>query len=586
MDRDRASRLIGLLLWLYPKDFRRRFGHGMRADLEDWYSEISRSADPSKLRWFWLTTAWDTITLASVEYYETMKGYMHRSPRSDHSPANSIRRAAPPLEQVIYDIRHATRLLVKDPFVSGIAVLTFALGIALFATTFSIVYGSTWRGLPFEDPDELVHFERANPSQGLQLAVTPHDYMGWKEQQLSFEGLAAFVEAYINLADAAGPAEPQTGVYIEAEAFRLLRVQPLLGRIFRPAEHAIDGPRAILLSHGLWQSRYGGDSSIVGQTIRVTEEVSAEYSVVGVMPEGFGFPIAEEFWLPLRLDMNRIERGSGRLDVFGRLKSDVTFERMEAEFAAISLRLEREFPQTNTGIVAAPATFHDEYIGAEFTNRVRAMLAGSILVLLIACINVTNLLLARTTRRRKEIAVRTALGAGRRRVISMILTETTLLAAIGAVLGIAAAFYGTQRFGAALVNAGALRLPHGGDSLFWWEFKVDTVPMLTAIAAAAVCGALAGLIPAIQASGARVSEVLKEESGKMSRSGFRRLGNALVTVEIALTMGLLVATGLTVRSVLKLRNADYAFEIDQILTARVGLWGERYSRDRAARTQF
>ena len=227
---------------------------------------------------------------------------------------------------------------------------------------------------------------------------------------------------------------PQTGVYIDSEAFGLLRVRPLLGRIFRPAEHAIGGPRAILLSHGLWQSRYGGDSSIVGRTIRATEEVSEEYSVVGVMPEGFGFPIAERFWLPLRLDMNRIERGKGRLDVFGRLKNDVTFEQMETEFAAISLRLEREFPQTNTGIVAGPATFHEEYIGAEFTNRVRAMLAGSILVLVIACINVTNLLLVRITRRRKEIAVRTALGAGRGRVVSMVLTETTLLAAIGTAL--------------------------------------------------------------------------------------------------------------------------------------------------------
>lgn len=208
--------------------------------------------------------------------------------------------------------------------------------------------------------------------------------------------------------------------------------------------------------------------------------------MVGVMPEGFGFPIAERFWLPLRLDMNRIERGKGRLDVFGRLKNDVTFEQMETEFAAISLRLEREFPQTNTGIVAGPATFHEEYIGAEFTNRVRAMLAGSILVLVIACINVTNLLLVRITRRRKEIAVRTALGAGRGRVVSMVLTETTLLAAIGTALGIAAAVYGTQRFGAALVNSGALRLPHGGDSLFWWEFKVDTVPMLAAIAARSI----------------------------------------------------------------------------------------------------
>ena len=258
MDRDRASHLIGLLLWLYPKDFRRRFGPGMQADLEDRYLEASRDSAPGRsgLKWFWLRTAWDAVTLASVEYYEAMKRSPHRSARSDSSPTRSLPRVTSPLEPVIHDIRYATRLLVKDPFVSGIAVLTFGLGIALFATTFSIVYGSTWRGLPFDDPDELVHFERANPSQGLNLAVTPHDYMAWKEQQHSFEGLAAFVEAYINLADGAGPAEPQTGVYIDSEAFRLLRVQPLLGRIFRPAEHAIDGPRAILLSHGLWQNRY------------------------------------------------------------------------------------------------------------------------------------------------------------------------------------------------------------------------------------------------------------------------------------------------------------------------------------------
>jgi predicted permease len=478
------------------------------------------------------------------------------------------------MPSLIHNLRVGARLMLKNPGVTVIAVLALSLGIGLTTTTFSIVYGALYRGLPFEDAHRIMHLERNNLSQDVEsMEVTLHDFLDWREQQTSFERLAGFYEGTVNVSGTEKP-ERYDGAFISANAFDILRVRAIRGRAFRDGEDDPAAPPVILLGYRVWQDRFDGDPEVVGQTVRANGE---EMTIVGVMPEGFEFPTNQDLWLPLRMDPLRIERGEGTtLEVFGRLQDGMALDQARAEMASIARRLELEYPETNEGVSTVIKPFTEEYIGEEASTLLFTMFAAVFLVLLIACANVANLLLARTAARTKEVAIRTALGANRLQVILQMIAEAFVLSAVGAAIGLGLGWVGVRLFNNAIAST---------EPPFWIDIKIDPVAVAFVVGLAVVCAVIAGVVPALQATGTRVHEVLKDESRGTSSLRLGRLSRGLVVTEIALSVGLLVAAGLMIKSVTNLRNIDFGFAKDNVFTGRVGLFETDYP-DEASRAQF
>jgi len=480
------------------------------------------------------------------------------------------------------DLVRVLRGLVRNPGHSLVAILTLGLGIGVVGTAFTILNATVLRGLPFEEADRLVHFERARPDEGVfSLAVTPHDYLAWREAQSSFEGLGAYVEASAVLPSDGGPPERYLGVRISANAFSLLRVAPARGRGFSEDDERLGAPEVVVLSHLLWQSRFGGDPDIVGREVRMNDTPT---TVVGVMPEGFGFPIAERFWLPLRLDLEGTLRGQGRLDVFGRLSDGVAFEAAVAEFERICRGLEEAYPATNGGVEASMRSFHDEYVGEEFTRTAVRMLIGALLVLFVCCANVANLLLIRGSRKRRSLALRVSLGATRARIVRELLTEAMTLTVLGAVLGIGLAWYGVAWFDRAGAQAGVFDLPHGSDSLFWWDLRLDARTMAVVLAVTCVTAVVAGVVPALRSSAAASGGALTVRSPGSS-TGSGRLSDGLAVVQMALATSLVLLAGLVTRSGLNVAAADDAIVSDGAYVTTVDVPSGSYGDD-ASRLQL
>jgi predicted permease len=466
--------------------------------------------------------------------------------------------------------------LLKQPAVTGIAVLALGLGLGLTTTMFSIVYAAVIRGLPFEQPRQLMHVERARPSENqLSLEVPVHDFADWRARQKSFEDLAAFYAGTVNVRGNEGKPERFSGAFITANAFPLLRVQPALGRTFREDENRPDAPLVLLLSDAAWRNHFGGDLNAVGQTVHVNGEVG---TVIGVMPAGFACPMREEVWVPLRMDPLRIDRRQPglTLEVFGRLRNGVSRDQAAAELAAIAQRLEQEYPETNRGITTVMKPYTDEFIGDEAAAVLWAMLGAVFGVLLIACANVANLLLARAAARSKEIAVRTALGASRLRVIVQLLTESLVLAAAGALVGLGVAQLGVVLFNRSIADT---------NPPFWIDIKIDPGVLLFVLAITLASSLLAGLVPAFRASGGNISDVLKDEARGTSSFRLGRFSKGLVIAEIALSCGLLVPAGLMIKSVVQLKTTEFDFAKRDVFTARVGLFDAVYP-DSVSRLRF
>ena len=475
---------------------------------------------------------------------------------------------------LLKEFRYAVRRLRKNPGTSLIAVLALGLGIGLTTIMFSIVYGAVWKGLPFEGAEKLVHLERNNLAEDIESMEVPiHDFLDWREAQTSFEGLAGFYSGTVNLAGTERP-ERYDGAFISANAFELIRVQPALGRNFQEGEDTPAADPVMLLGYHVWQDRFDGDPGVVGQVARVNGE---QTTIIGVMPEGFRFPIAEDLWLPLRMDPLELERGEGlTLEVYGRLKDGVNMDQASAEMQTIAVRLAKEYPDTNEGVGAVLQPYVDEYIGAEPRAMLFTMLGAVFLILLVACANVANLLLSRAATRSKELAIRSAVGASRLRVIMQLLGEGIVLASAGAVLGIGISVLGIGMFNRAIAPT---------DPPFWIDIGLNTVVLIFVIGVTVLAGVLAGILPAIQASGSAVNEVLKDES--WGSSGFRvgKLSKGLVVGEIALSLGVLVAAGLMIKSVTNLNTIDYGFDTETTFTARMGLFEADYP-DTTSRREF
>lgn len=473
------------------------------------------------------------------------------------------------------DLRFGARLLIKRPGLTAIAVVALGLGIGLTTTMFSIVYGAIIRGLPFERSERILHLERANPSEGIRSVAVPiHDFVDWRAQQKSFEDFTAFYLGTVNVSGAGGKPERYDGAFTTANMFDLLRIRPLFGRTFREGDDRPGGEPVVVIGFRLWQERFGGDRGVLGRTIRANGEVM---TVIGVMPEKFLFPLNEEIWLPLRLNPLATKRGEGTfLEVIGRLRDGATIDQARAEFAAIAKRLEQEYPETNKGYTVLIKPFVAEFIGEEAVAMLYTMLGAVFCVLLIACANVANLLLARAALRTKEVAIRSALGASRFRVIGQLLVETLLLAVAGGAMGVIIASVGVRLFNDAIVDA---------TPPFWIDIKIDPAVLLFVVGLVLLASLIAGLVPAIQASRADVNEVLKDESRGSSSLRLGRFSKGLVIGEIALSCGLLVAAGLMIKSVVRLKSIEFPFATEDVFTARVGLFDTDYP-DKASRARF
>jgi len=477
------------------------------------------------------------------------------------------------MQAVLRDIRYGARSLRKSRALTGVAVLALTLGIGLTTTMFSIVYAAMLKGLPFPNADELVAIQRQNLSRGMQRMPTPiHDYLDYRAQQRSLSGIAAIYADAVTLSGAE-KTERYEGAWVSAELFDVLQVRPQLGRTFRREEETPGLGNVAVLSYSMWQDRFGGDPRILGKAIRANGQ---PYTVVGVMPPNFTYPDRQAIWMPLQIDATKLERGSGPgLMLIARLRHGVSLDVANTDVAGIARRIATEYKTSNEGISASALPIMESEIGPEPRRLLWTMLAVVSFVLLIACANVANLLLDRAAHRTKEVGIRTALGASRFAVVRQFLSEALILAVIGAVLGAGVAQVGVMLFNRAIVDT---------NPPFWLDIRLHPPVLLFVAATALVACLFSGAIPAYQASRADINEILKDESRGASSFRIGRLSRALVVFEIALSCGLLIASGLMAKSIIKLRTLDAGIATENIFTARVGF--PETQTDTVAQTRF
>lgn len=564
--------LMRTLLRLYPPRFRREYGDevlaAMRLRLRELYAGGPRR-----------------LALARVLF----RDLFFSLPRSwwTHGPHRRTTRVQIPHEEsnvmgnLTSDLRYALRRLVQSPSTALIAVVAVALGIGLTATMFSIVNGMLLRGLPFDESHELMIMWRLNPAEGpSRLIGRLHDYHDIMERQNSFEAVAAFdFQSTFNVSPPDGEPEFISGAYTTSNMFPMLGEQPALGRTYGPEDEVVGAPPVAVIGHRFWQERLQADPDIVGDTIRVN---GADATVLGVMPEGFGFPLNQQLWQPLQADPRQIERGRGpALTLLGRLRDGVSVQQGQADIERIMAQLAEEHPDTNAGMTMLSRPYVYEIIGYQLPPMLFTMLGAVGLVLLIACANVANLLLARASRRTREVAISTALGASRRRVFFQLLSEAAIIAGIGSLLGIGIAKIGTDRFNDVLQGTFA----GFGGAPFWVSIGLDVRVLGFVVLLTGVATLLSGMIPAIKASGADPNTILKEGTRGNSGLSIGRMSRMLVLVEVALSCALLVGAGLMVKTITNYLSEDYAFAPDGLFTSVITLPVESYP-DSDARRRF
>ena len=465
------------------------------------------------------------------------------------------------MNQLFTDLRSGVRMLVKYPTLSIVAVLTLGLGIGLSTTVFCVVNGGLFKGLPFPDADRVVAVVGTNPTQKQpRQPISVQDLAIWKERQTSFDKFGAYGFSATNLSTEEGRPERFSGGLLTVAAFEALGVQPLYGRGFRDGDDRIGGEPIVLLGYDLWRDRYSSSQDIIGKTIRTN---GVPRTVVGVMPEEFAFPIRESLWTPLALDPTATPRGqSPAYQVIARLKPGVNIAQARVQVATIAAQLGKEFPETNRGVGADVMPYAKTILGPEIYGLLYTMLGAGIGVLLIACVNVSNLLVARASLGRREVAVRMALGASRRRVVRQHLTEVLVLATAGGAIGIFLSIFGMRWFTQALsVN----------PPPFWITFDLDYRVMLFVMGLIVLASVFAGTLPAMHAARVSAGAALKDDSRSSTSARLGKFSSGLVVAELAVSCGLLIAAGLMIKSVVQLKNVRMPFAIDNVLTARVDL---------------
>jgi putative ABC transport system permease protein len=486
------------------------------------------------------------------------------------------------METLFQDLKHGIRMLIKSPGFAAVAVLTLALGVGANTAIFSVVNAVLLRPLPFTNPQELIVVGETNASQqGAedQFGIAPANYLDYVKENKTFESIGAFsmtTRTGFNLGVAADP-ERVAAANITANLFPTLGVNPIHGRQFLPEEQKQGNNRSVILSYGLWQRRFGADPAIVNQTIMLN---GYGYLVVGIMPKEFQFPTKDllpelqslakpvEVWVPLALsDASWTARGSRFLHAVGRLKPGVTIEQANSDLNVHATRLAQQYEQ-NAGWTAKVVSLQDQIVGS--IRLALLVLFGAVgFVLLIACANVANLLLARAATRQKEIAVRLALGANRLRLVRQLLTEGFLLVLIGGPLGLLLAVLGVK-FMVSIIPQG-IPLPT--------ELSLDGRVVAFTFLVSLLTAVIFGLVPAVQASKVDLTEAIKEGGTRGTTGSGLRVRNILVVSELVLAVVLLVGAGLMVKSFMRLENVDPGFDPKNTLSFQYTLPTSRYPDD-------
>ena len=464
------------------------------------------------------------------------------------------------------DASHAIRVLARTPSWTAVAALTVALGIAGAATMFSIVNTVLLRPLPFARPGQLYWVGERLFDMKQELALAG-DYFTIREHSRVFSELAAFDTSSVNWSGTDRP-EQLTASHVTSSFFPLLGVTPLRGRVFRADENVPGARLTVVLSYALWQDRFGEDPTIVGKTIRLDRQVAL---VIGVMPRRFDFPKGTALWAPFRLNEaeQRQRQGFVLVKIIARAKSGVSATRIATETDRLAPLTEREYPANATParlkIFATP--LQERLVGQ--TRPTILVLAGAVVLMLgIVCFNVANLTLARSSGRRREIAIRVALGAPQKRIVSQVVTESLFVSLVGGALGVAIA--------AAAV--GILNSSHSLALAGFPEISIDAMTIGFTLALSVLVGLIFSLVPALSAPGFSVREALQRESRSAAGSrSLRRVRQGLVVAQLGVSLTLLIGSGLLARSFLKLRGANPGFRPDHVLTARVNLTGSVYS---------
>ncbi len=465
------------------------------------------------------------------------------------------------------DVHFAIRLLVKNKWFTLVATVALALGIGVNATVFTFVNAVLIRGLPFNDPDQIMALSSYDPVRDRNMGTSYLDFKDWSAATKSFTTLAAYTGNTVNVSDEGHAAERFSGTLLSANSFKLIGQSPIIGRDFLPEDDRPGATAVVLLGSGMWKTRYGSDPAIIGRTIKINEMPSV---VIGVMPEGFKFPQNADLWQPLALmpGLEKQPRNSRGLEVFGRLAANVSPAQAKAEMLAIGSRLAQEYQDTNKNIQPKVQTFNERANGGPIKAIFLSLMGAVAFVLLIACANVANLLLARSANRSREISVRVSLGATRWRIVRQLLIESLLLAIISGVLGLALSTIGIRLFDAATQDVG---------KPYWIQFTMDGRVFAYLAAICLGTGVLFGLAPALHVSKTDVNEILKE-GGRSGSAGMRvrRWSGVLIITELALTLALLAGAGFMMRNFLTLYRLDLGIDTSRLLTMSLALPERKY----------
>src|SRR5579871_943342 len=470
------------------------------------------------------------------------------------------------IELFLQDVRYGFRTLRRSPSFSAVAIAALALGIGVNTTVFSLVNGVLYKNLPFANSDRILYVSSIDRTKGGPRSMSYPDFQDFRAQMKSFDGLAASSQTSGDISDGIGLPQNYVCAQITANTFSVIGQKPVIGRDFTAEDEMPGAPAVALLTYGLWESRYGKDLSIIGRTIRLNAVPTV---VVGVMARGIRFPTESDLWMPLPVPAQP-NRAEASVMMFGRLAPGATLMNARAEAETIASRLANQYPDTNKNRGVLVQTYNKMAIRNKIASVFLLMLAAVGFVLLIACANVANLMLARAVVRAREISIRAALGASRWRVIRQLLIESTMLSAAGGVLGWLFAIWGTRAFDLAVI-------PTGKPA--WIDFSLDYRVMLYLAAISIGTGILFGLLPALRLSKLDVSSSLKE-GGRGSSGGRqgRYLSGVLVVTEMALAVVLLTGAGLMLRSFLNAYATPVGVNTANILTMRVDLPDVRYSR--------
>lgn len=482
-------------------------------------------------------------------------------------------RGLPVIDALAQDVHFAARLLVKDRWVTLAAITALALGIAVNNTVFTVVNAGLIRPLPFPNPDRVVSISAHDartpfvPGPPSYSELSYPEFEDWRRATRTFAGIAAYLEATMNLGDEGRAPERFLGTYLSASSFGLIGQQPALGRDFRPDDDRPGAPPVVILGHGAWLSRYGADPTVIGRTIRVN---GVPATVVGVMSRGFKFPMNTDVWQPLAQlpSLGAHTREARRLSVFGRLADGASRAQAQADLEAIAARLARDYPDTNQHITPVITAYEERYIVPQIETLFLLLIGAVGFVLLIACANIANLLLARSAARSREIAIRASLGATRWRIVRQLLVESVTLALVGGLAGLGLSYFGVRLFASTVDDTG---------KPYWLDFSMDgTVLMFFAVVCVST-GIVFGLAPALHVSKSNANEVLKE-GGRGGSGGLRvrRWSGVLIVGELAMTLVLLSGAGFMMRSFLEMYRVDLGFDTSPLTTMTLFLSEQEY----------